>query len=335
MPQASLHPKLLEAVRMVLSGIARTQARFPCGKNLIAQMLCGSRSTRMKTLGLSRLSTFGLLGHLTQPEVAVLIESLIAAGCAEQVEIERHRPVVQLTELGRDVMQAKVEPDAGLPVPSDLLAKIRGDPPVVAQEEPETQPLPPADSDLLGALKAWRAECADRSGVPFHYVLSNRTLEELARRPPTSREALLAVHGIGPAKVKSYGDELLALIARSSAPEVDRDRRAEREPAGREASHPSHYWTWRLLSAGFSAEECAAIRGLKRQVILSHALEAAESGWEVRAQWCLAPELLAALEAAAAGNRAQPVGALLSRLPPGTHPEEVELFFRCRRAASQ
>ncbi len=34
--------KSLEAVRMALSGVARTEARFACGKNLIAQMLCGS-----------------------------------------------------------------------------------------------------------------------------------------------------------------------------------------------------------------------------------------------------------------------------------------------------
>ena len=61
--------KVLEAVRMVLSGVARTEARFPCGKNLIAQMLCGSGHAKMSKLRLDKLSTFGLLKHLKQPEV--------------------------------------------------------------------------------------------------------------------------------------------------------------------------------------------------------------------------------------------------------------------------
>ena len=38
--------EVMKAVRMVLSGVARTEARFPCGRNLIAQMLCGSGSTK-------------------------------------------------------------------------------------------------------------------------------------------------------------------------------------------------------------------------------------------------------------------------------------------------
>ena len=57
-------PKIIEAVRIVLSGVARIEKElsFGCGKNLIAQMLCGSGSSRMKELRLNKLSTFGLLG---------------------------------------------------------------------------------------------------------------------------------------------------------------------------------------------------------------------------------------------------------------------------------
>ena len=54
---------------MVLSGVARTESRFACGKNLIAQMLCGSNSAKIKKLRLNQLSTFGLLWQLKQAEV--------------------------------------------------------------------------------------------------------------------------------------------------------------------------------------------------------------------------------------------------------------------------
>ena len=115
---------LVEAVRIVLSGVARTQARFPCGKNLIAQMLCGSASSRMTKLGMKRLSTFGLLAHLKQTDVLTLLDCLIAAGCLQQVDIDRFRPVVELTDLGAEVMRGARRLDAGLSLPAELMWKL-------------------------------------------------------------------------------------------------------------------------------------------------------------------------------------------------------------------
>ena len=99
---------------MVLSGVARSESRFACGKNLIAQMLCGSNSAKVKKLRLNQLSTFGLLWQLKQAEVVTLIDILIAIGCLEQEDIDRFRPVLKLTPLGGDVMRGKAELPAGL-----------------------------------------------------------------------------------------------------------------------------------------------------------------------------------------------------------------------------
>jgi len=192
--EAANHPKVVEAVRMVLSGVARTEARFACGKNLVAQMLCGSGNAKIAKLGLSQLSTFGLLKHLNQSDVVTLIDGLIAVGYLKQVDVDRHRPVVQLTEDGSDVMRARAEMEVELPIPIELLGRIRG------REVSEIDP------QVLAALKRWRAERADASGLPPHYVLTNATLEELARRRPDSPEALLSVKGIGPAKLVQYGE---------------------------------------------------------------------------------------------------------------------------------
>jgi superfamily II DNA helicase RecQ len=43
-------------------------------------------------------------------------------------------------------------------------------------------------------------------------VAKDATLEEIATVRPTSPQALLAVSGIGPAKLERYGDEILAVI---------------------------------------------------------------------------------------------------------------------------
>ena len=363
----SLDEKVVEAVRMVLSGVARTEARFPCGKNLIAQMLCGSGNMKMSKLGLNQLSTFGLLKRLHQSDVVTLIDGLMALGCLQQTSVDQDqfRPVVKLTDFGGDVMRGKAELDAELPIPAELLQKIRGEAPGpqtvdAGPSEAEPEALPEPDPQVLAALKQWRRERAAEVGLPDGYILTNTTLDLLARHRPDSANALAKIKGIGPQKLLQYGEALLALVAKrevpashaepgDAGPEDDAETHASGgvavepaatlgEPQGRATSEPavqpSHYWTWRLLSAGFSAEECEAIRGIEREAVLDHALRAVESGWEVRAEWCLGAELLEALEEAVGRGDPQQIRPLMSQLPEGTRYEEVQLYLKCRRRES-
>ncbi|MBN2475709.1 MAG: RecQ family ATP-dependent DNA helicase [Pirellulales bacterium] len=260
--------KAVEAIRIVLSGVARIGTRFPCGKNLIAQMLCGSSSSRMQKLGLNQLSTFGLLGHLKQPEVVTLIDILIAVGCLRQTDLgqNRFRPVVELTDFGGDLMRDKSELKAELPIPIELLKRLRGGEPSKPPRElsqPTSKP-PQSASEPPGSSR--------REPAP-------------GQTPPVSAPAEL---------------------------------------------QPSHYWTWRLLAAGFTVEQCAAIRGIEHEAVLDHALQAVESGWEVRPEWCLRRELLSALETSIGGNHPEQIRPLLDQLPPGARYEEVQLYLRCR-----
>lgn len=70
-----------------------------------------------------------------------------------------------------------------------------------------------ADGPVAEALRAWRRKRAEADGVPAYVVFNDRTLAALTERRPRSRGELLAVEGIGPAKLDRYGDELLALLA--------------------------------------------------------------------------------------------------------------------------
>ncbi len=172
----------------------------------------------MKKLGLDRLSTFGLLMQLKQPEVVTLIEALISIGCLEQEEIDKFRPVVKLTEFGRDVMRAKTPLENPLPIPVDLFHKIHGDEIIVSKSPPLGKKTVPAishktDADLLSALKRWRLEIADEAGIPAYCIFHNTALNELVACRPQSAAELLEIKGIGPAKAKQFGQSLLEIIA--------------------------------------------------------------------------------------------------------------------------
>ena len=161
---------VIEAVRMVLSGVARAESRFACGKNLIAQMLCGSNSAKVKKLRLNQLSTFGLLWQLKQAEVVTLIDILIAIGCLEQEDVDRFRPVLKLTPLGGDVMRGKAELPAGLKLPGELRLKLRRPTakdtprPKVGGQGPEAGSQRPDGGDQKSAPATSPAKIAQPSG---------------------------------------------------------------------------------------------------------------------------------------------------------------------------
>ena len=106
------------------------------------------------------------------------------------------------------------------------------------------------------------------------------------------------------------------------------------EAAPQDGAAGSHYWTWRVLAAGFKVEECMAIRGLAREVVLDHALRAIDAGWRVEAAWFLSPERLQAFAETIGAETPERIRPLLARLPPDTRYEEVQLFLKCRSAAA-
>ncbi len=75
-----------------------------------------------------------------------------------------------------------------------------------------TQRRDEADAELVDALKAWRRERASEDEVPAYVVATDATLAAIAERRPWNEAQLLAVPGIGPAKVAKYGEAMLSVV---------------------------------------------------------------------------------------------------------------------------
>ena len=75
----------------------------------------------------------------------------------------------------------------------------------------------PAAAAAFEKLRDWRWERCREDQVPAYVVFSNATLNELARQRPTTDEALLAISGIGPAKLASYGEAVKEVISEFNA----------------------------------------------------------------------------------------------------------------------
>jgi DNA helicase-2/ATP-dependent DNA helicase PcrA len=73
---------------------------------------------------------------------------------------------------------------------------------------------PTRDEEVFESLRAWRRERAQENGAPAFTVFTDATLEAIAERDPLDAQNLLAVPGVGPAKVERYGEDVLEILAR-------------------------------------------------------------------------------------------------------------------------
>jgi ATP-dependent DNA helicase RecQ len=109
-------------IRVILSGVTRMHGRF--GKNLVAQMLCGSQNKRMSQWKLQRLSTYGMLSEMKQSQLTKIIEAMIEHGMVEQREVDQRRPTIDMTRFGKAVMHLRDELPASFTLPMTLAKSL-------------------------------------------------------------------------------------------------------------------------------------------------------------------------------------------------------------------
>ncbi len=196
-------------IRKILSGVARGGERY--GRRRIAAMLVGDLEDLPEPL--TRLSTTGILRDEQVVTVEHWIDALGGAGLLRASD-DQYR-TLSLTSLGRDVMTGKVQ-DLLIAAPRIRPTPTqRGKRRRIRQEEGKrgaghsATPLAP----VLDALRAWRLDEARRNSIAPFVVLHDRTLLAIASTLPQSSDDLLAIPGIGPAKLATYGDAILSIVA--------------------------------------------------------------------------------------------------------------------------
>lgn len=179
------------------------------GRQLIADVLAGSRRKRITELRLEQTKNYGALRLHTRDQVIGWIDELVAQQLL-MVTAEEY-PRLCITEPGRNSLAAdEWLPLAGFAVRAQPVNAIRVENARPAKNGPAASAA--SVTWVTEQLKQWRRNRAEAQNVPPYFVLHNSMLEEIALHQPRTPQALLEIKGIGPNRIESYGAEILEII---------------------------------------------------------------------------------------------------------------------------
>lgn len=170
----------------VLSCVYRMHERF--GVKMIAEVLKGSKSAKVKQFNFERLSTYGLMKERKLKDISDLILRLSAMQYLDITESQY--PVVTLNELSWQVLRGQKKVWQKMVIVKKAKAK----------------------GELFEALRSLRKELATKEKLPPYMIFSDATLTQMATDKPTDLELMKNIRGVGEFKLQKYGEEFLTVI---------------------------------------------------------------------------------------------------------------------------
>lgn len=202
-----------EAARAIMRFVSRHPGRF--GKALIADVLHGANTDRIRSLRLDSDSEYGKLAELPIARVRDTVEQLIGSGYLT-VSMGQY-PVIGMGDLGLAALNSSEEFAFSIKRRKRGRAgseRARRAVDLLRDEAAfDSKPRIGDDSELFERLRALRRELAEWRDVPPYIVCSDKTLRGLCRQRPATREELLEVSGIGERKADEFGEAFLKAIA--------------------------------------------------------------------------------------------------------------------------
>ncbi|MEX8547257.1 MAG: HRDC domain-containing protein [Mucilaginibacter sp.] len=140
------------------------------------------------------------------------------------------------------------------------------------QNKTETEAEKLAYPDLHSALRNWRNRLAEENNIPAYVIFHQKALDDLVKYLPSTLKELESIKGIGPAKVKKYGEEILSYIDAFC-----KNKNIERQPIDltvpkEKTKTATSQVSFELFQSGKTIVEIAAERNLALTTIEGHLL---------------------------------------------------------------
>ncbi|MEA3322618.1 MAG: DNA helicase RecQ [Patescibacteria group bacterium] len=185
-----------EIVQKILSTVIRTGNTF--GKGHIVKVMRGSRDKNVLSRGHDELSVWGIAKEYSQQDLMEYMTQLIALGLLERNNGEYE--TFRVSRRGADFLnnRDKIE-----------LPKMKID---IAARHKKSENFVNYDEEIFDALRELRKEIADEKGVPAFVIFGDVSLQEMAKKLPTTSEEFTQISGVGAKKLEQYGETFTEFI---------------------------------------------------------------------------------------------------------------------------
>jgi ATP-dependent DNA helicase RecQ len=192
-----------------LSTAYRTDQRF--GVGYLVDVLTGKSDERIVRNHHDKLSVFGIGRDVDATQWRGIIRQLVAAG--HLVADDEGHGTLGLGENARAVLRGEApfmvrKPTAGSTVRNTSRKRA-------APKNAVVPGLQETEVELYRALRDVRGQLAREANVPPYIVCHDRSLLDMVRLRPRTRDELKLVHGMGEARVTRYGTKFLEALAAS------------------------------------------------------------------------------------------------------------------------
>jgi ATP-dependent DNA helicase RecQ len=184
-----------------LSCVYRVGERF--GIKHVIGVLRGADTERIRSLGHTGLSTYGIGSDRSEQDWTSIVRQLIHHGYLVQ-DIANYS-VLRLTSAARPLLRGEIRLELARPRVRETTKK--------AKRPKATAELGAADEPLFDELRFLRKQLADAEGKPPYIVFGDATLVQMARQKPMDEQDMLRISGVGQAKLEKYGGDFLDAIS--------------------------------------------------------------------------------------------------------------------------
>ena len=262
--------------KKILSCIRRMNERF--GMGLVTDVLKGSNSAKIRSLGFDNLSTYGIMKDYSKDTIKNIISFLISEGYI--ISTGDKYPILSLSASASDILfknksvfiKKKIE---------KISTSANHNKTKNTNNNFNIENLQ-YDENLFALLKSVRMEIAKNLHVPPFIVCADISLKQMSTFFPLTVESLLKIHGIGAHKVEQYGEVFLNAISNYVM-----ENNIDFSSIVKEKKEETHITTYNLYNSGKSIDEIANIRELTKTTIENHLLKCYENDLDIDLTRCV------------------------------------------------
>jgi len=195
-----------ERAHMIFDAIYETGERY--GQAHIIDVICGKETEKLLKARHDETSSFGQGSDVARAEWQSLVRQMMSQGLLE-VDIAGYSSLL-ITQKGREFQRT----NATFSYRDDVQVFKTQKAQRKREKSSSASPidLSQRDTELLTALKKKRLELAKAKGVPAYVIFTDKTLEDMAQRRPTTLEAFQQVKGVGKSKLDKFGSAFMQVV---------------------------------------------------------------------------------------------------------------------------